>query len=121
MCTSDIRNLPVGGQCEAFLTDVKGKIVGHVVVFAGSEELVLVTVPGQAEKLIAHLDRYIIREDVQLEDLSPITVWSLCVGRGAAEAVDQLPNGNSFRKEVLSRGSSRDPRRAARFGPADTG
>jgi tRNA-modifying protein YgfZ len=84
MCTNDIRSLPAGGQCEAFFTDVKGKIVGHIFVFADAEKIALVTVPGQAARLIAHLDRYIIREDVQLRDDSENTAWSLVV-RPAAE------------------------------------
>src|SRR5262245_43837215 len=68
MCTNDIKSLQVGEQCEAFLTDVKGKIVGHVIVFAVAEHLLLLTVPGQAERIIGSLDRYIIREDVLLAD-----------------------------------------------------
>jgi folate-binding protein YgfZ len=69
MCTNDIRGLATGDQCEAFLTDVKGKIVGHVVVLVLEKELLLLTVPHQAERLTAHLERYIIREDVQLVPL----------------------------------------------------
>jgi folate-binding protein YgfZ len=95
MCTNDIRGLAARGQTEAFLTDVKGRIVAHVLVFevtsANDELLLLLTVPNQAEKIIAHLERYIIREDVQLEDLSPVLSWSLAVGRRAAEAIESLP------------------------------
>ena len=67
-CTNDITKLAAGQGCEAFCTDVKGKIVAHVFVLIGAEKTYLVTVPEQADKLIAHLDRYIIREDVQLAD-----------------------------------------------------
>lgn len=95
MCTNDIRKLAVGDQCEAFLTDVKGKTIGHVVVFAQDDSLVLVTVPGQAERLIGHLERYIIREDVQLEDASSLVDWRLVLGHGAASAVDQSEGGSS--------------------------
>jgi folate-binding protein YgfZ len=84
MCTGDIRNLPAGGECEAFFTDVKGKIVTHAFVFALPDELLVVGAAGQAATLAVHLDRYIIREDVQLEDASGATSWSLAVGPGAA-------------------------------------
>jgi folate-binding protein YgfZ len=75
LCTNDIRRLTTGEGCEAFCTDVKGKIVAHVYVLARDAELLFLTVPGQAATLIAHLDRYIIREDVQLHDQSDTTCW----------------------------------------------
>jgi folate-binding protein YgfZ len=93
LCTNDVRGLAVGDQCEAFFTDVKGKLIGHVVVFAQDDALALVTVPGQAERLIAHLDRYIIREDVQLVDVSASTEWSLVLGPRSAEVVGSCSEG----------------------------
>ena len=67
-CTNDIKRLKPGDSCEAFFTNVKGKIVGHGLVTCRDEELVFVGAPGQAQQLVEHLDRYIIREDVQLRD-----------------------------------------------------
>jgi folate-binding protein YgfZ len=67
-CTNDIRRLAPGQVCEAFFTNVKGKTIGHGWVSCREEELVIVSVPGQAAKLIEHLERYVIREDVQLRD-----------------------------------------------------
>jgi folate-binding protein YgfZ len=80
MCTNDIRGLAPNGQCEAFLTDVKGKIVAHVVAFVDGESLLLLAVPGQGEAIIKHLDRYIITEDVRLIDETSSAAWVLCVG-----------------------------------------
>jgi tRNA-modifying protein YgfZ len=70
LCTNNVRDLAVGAGCEAFVLNVKGHIVGHVFIFAGPESQVLEAVPGQAEALLAHFDRYLIREDVQLHDRS---------------------------------------------------
>ncbi|NOZ40119.1 MAG: folate-binding protein YgfZ [Planctomycetes bacterium] len=81
MCTNDIRRLSAGKSCEAFCTDVQGKIVAHVFVTAREDRLELLMVPGQAETLIAHLDRYIIREDVVLADATSDLTW-LFVGSG---------------------------------------
>jgi len=67
-CTNDVKRLQPGEHCEAFITNVKGKIAGHGLVVCRDNELVYVTVPGQAAKVIEHLDRYIIREDAQLRD-----------------------------------------------------
>jgi folate-binding protein YgfZ len=70
LCTNDIKRLSPGGGCEAFLCNVQGKSIGHGLVFCGPESLVLETVPGQGGRLVAHLDRYLIREQVELHDRS---------------------------------------------------
>jgi tRNA-modifying protein YgfZ len=67
-CTNDIRRLEPGHGCEAFLTNAKGKIVGHVFVFCGPQSLIVETVPDQADPILTHLDRYLIREDVRMLD-----------------------------------------------------
>jgi tRNA-modifying protein YgfZ len=67
-CTNDIRRLEPGHGCEAFLTNVKGKTIGHVFVFCGPQSLIIETVPDQADAILAHLDRYLIREDVRMND-----------------------------------------------------
>ena len=86
MCTNEIKGLSTGQHCEAFCTDVKGKIVAHVFVYLTDVKTLLVSVPHQAERLIAHLDRYIIREDVQLADETASCRVSLVAG-GNAEQV----------------------------------
>ena len=67
-CTNNVSQLAPGTGCEAFLTDVHGKIVAHVFVFCGESSLILDAVAGQAAKIAEHLDRYLIREDVQIDD-----------------------------------------------------
>jgi tRNA-modifying protein YgfZ len=87
MCTNDIRGLSPGGGGEAFFTDVKGKIVAHAFVLVGDDAIQLVAVPDSAARLIAHLDRYIIREDVQLADATSMIDWTLVVGAESADAI----------------------------------
>lgn len=69
-CTNDIKHLQPGQGCEGFLTNIKGKVVGHVFVFATETSLWLDTVAGQGDAIISHLDHYLIREDVQFIDHS---------------------------------------------------
>lgn len=69
-CTNAVRGLADGQGCEALVLNAKGHILGHVFVFASEKSLVIETVPAQAEILLSHLDRYLIREDVQLVDRS---------------------------------------------------
>ena len=70
MCTNDIKKLSPGTNVEAFITDVRGKTVGHVTVLCTDDALYLETVRNQSETLINQLDRYVIREDVQLQEVA---------------------------------------------------
>jgi len=69
-CTNDIRGLAAGQVCEAFLCNVKGRILGHITVAALPESLWLDTAPGQAAHLKAHLEKYHLLENFQLTDRS---------------------------------------------------
>jgi folate-binding protein YgfZ len=70
LCTNEIAGLRPGQGCEAFITNPRGTTLGHVLVFCGNDSLLIETVPDQAPRLLAHLDKYVIREDVRLADLS---------------------------------------------------
>lgn len=89
-CTNAIRNLQPGQGTEAFILDVKGHILGHVYVFVSPHSIVLDTVAGQAGRLIEHLDRYLIREDVTIRDRT--SDWSdlLVAGAQAADLMESL-------------------------------
>lgn len=82
LCTNDIKRLQPGEGCEAFLTNVQGKTIGHAYVFCGSETLVLDSVAGEAAHIIRNLDRYVVREDVRFVDRS--TEWRQILLKGAS-------------------------------------
>jgi len=88
MCTNDIKHLAPGQKCEAFFVDVKGKIVGHGLIVARDDRLELLTAPGQATVVMAHLDRYVIREDVVLRDETERFDWFYLPGENAIELRD---------------------------------
>ena len=69
LCSNDIETLTTGRGCEAFVCNVQGKIVSHLLAYRTPTGLRLVTSEGQAPDLIAHLDRYVIREDVQFQHI----------------------------------------------------
>ena len=66
MCTNDVLDLTQGQGCEAFFTDVKAHVLAHVLVTCREESLVLTRSAPQVADLIGHLDRYVIREHVQI-------------------------------------------------------
>jgi folate-binding protein YgfZ len=90
LCTNDIQKLQVGQGCEAFATTVQGKCLGHILVFCGVQSLVVTTVPGQAEVLLPHWDRYLITEDVQLSDHSQDWGQLLMAGNQASRLLHAM-------------------------------
>ncbi len=64
--TADIKALADGNSCEAFILDGRGKTLWFGQVLALPDRLLLWGGSQAIATLIEHLDRYIIREDVQL-------------------------------------------------------
>lgn len=89
-CTSDIKRLKTGEGCEAFIPSVKGRVIGHVFVDATESSLWLDADPGQAERLVPHLERYIINEDVQIADRTADWGELIVVGLEAADRIGRL-------------------------------
>ena len=87
--TNNIKQLQPGTGCEAFLTNLQGKTLGFVLVYCYGESLVLETTAGQAEVLTSHLDRYIIQEDVVLQDQTQAWHQWLLAGEQAAELLSK--------------------------------
>lgn len=86
-CTNDVKQLKPGDSCEAFFTNVKGRIVGHGLLSCRENEVVVIGVPSQAAALVEHLDRYVIREDVQLLDTTPDRKYLLVAGANKADEI----------------------------------
>lgn len=121
-CTGDIKKLAEGEGCEAFFTNVKARVVGHGLVLANVDEepyrpLTFIGTPGQGEKLFAHLDRYVITEDVVIHDITSESEVSYVMGPEAADRVQglfaALPGAHQFRAALA--GPFGDPREAGHF------
>jgi folate-binding protein YgfZ len=89
-CTNQVRNLSAGSGAEAFILDAKGHVLGHAFVFAGVSSIVLDTVPGQSHRLAGHLERYIIRENVQIHDRTAQWGALLVAGPQASALMESL-------------------------------
>lgn len=97
LCTNDIRQLAMGAGREAFLTSVQGKTLAHVFVFACPDSLLIDTVGGQGEAIVAHLDHYLVSEKVTLADRSAQWAEMLVAGPKAQAVLspfadDVVPN-----------------------------
>lgn len=101
-CTADLKKLPANGVTEAFILNGKGKCLLFATVVSLENRLLLVFhEPSVAAEIIAHLDKYLIREDAELVDRSSdLAVW-FCVGEklGAALADAAMVDEDSAAKE----------------------
>jgi folate-binding protein YgfZ len=69
-CTNDVRKASDSLAIEACVLNAKGKLNGHVFVSAGSDSFFVDSDTEQRETLAPRLERYIIADDVQIEDIS---------------------------------------------------
>jgi folate-binding protein YgfZ len=67
LTTNEVRSLNDGEGRESFVTDVRGKTLGHVGLFRQGDFLRLLGPAGQSEAIRSHVDRYTIREDATVE------------------------------------------------------
>jgi folate-binding protein YgfZ len=86
-CTNDVKRLAPDKNCEAFFPNVKGKIIGHGLITCRDAELVIIGPPGQGSALATHLERYVIREDVAIQDSTAERGYFLLAGGDAARGV----------------------------------
>ncbi|MEL7500507.1 MAG: hypothetical protein AAFN77_23140 [Planctomycetota bacterium] len=87
-CTAEIKSLKVGEVTEAFVLNGKGKILGHLHVANLSDRMLLVGPGEQAASVSEHLDRYLIREKVEIVDRSAETSFVLLVGPSADGVIE---------------------------------
>jgi len=88
LCTNEVRKLTPGAGCEAFLCNPQGHVLALVNIFCGADSLVLETAPGQEARILTQLDKYLIREKVELHARS--NEWAeLYLAGPAAEALLQ--------------------------------
>lgn len=81
-CTNDVAGLKPGEACEAFFTEVKAHVLAYAIVARSDHGFLCVLSSDRAAQLAAHLDRYLIREDVELGVIDePLTL----LGAGYAD------------------------------------
>jgi folate-binding protein YgfZ len=71
MLTNDVKSLEAGKGAFALFLDVKGHIHADMKVYAFSDHLLLVLQHYLVQNLMAGLDRYIMSEDVRMQDVTP--------------------------------------------------
>src|SRR5262245_48318748 len=97
LSSNDIVNLPPDRGCEAFFCTAKAKVVFHAVVWnltgSGEPTFWLDAGPGPSERVVKHLDRYLISERVEITDRTAEFVQYRVVGAEARAAVSGVVTG----------------------------
>jgi len=75
LSTNDIKNLPLGCGCESYFCDARAKAlfqtsIYHMNLPGQTHAFWVETVPGRGEALFKHLDRYLISEAVEFENVT---------------------------------------------------
>lgn len=68
MTTNHIQQLQPGASCHAFFLNDKGRILGDANILNLGDSLLIDTESGSHDVLFQHLDKFIIADDVTLED-----------------------------------------------------
>lgn len=74
LCTADVAKLSAGECCEGFVTDIRGRVVAHVVCLRTASGVQIFGQHEDSPFVAAHIDRYIIREDAAVSDNSATMV-----------------------------------------------
>jgi tRNA-modifying protein YgfZ len=77
LSTNDIEHLKPGQGCYAFFLNAQGRILADANILCFEDHLLLDTEPETRQKLFEHLDRYIIADDVTIEDQPEIFTTSM--------------------------------------------
>jgi folate-binding protein YgfZ len=90
MTTQDVQSLTPGQGCYAFFLNAQGRILGDVNIFCREDSILLDTEPESRQKLYDHIDRYIIADDVTLEDVTGEMATIAIEGPQAAAVLERL-------------------------------
>lgn len=73
LTSNEVKKLAAGSGCYAFLLSAQGRIQADVTLLAFDDHILLDTEPELREKIVQHIRRYIIADQVDLEDVTAAT------------------------------------------------
>ena len=85
LTSNEVKKMNLGDTCYAFLLNPQGRIQADLHLLCLTDHFLLDTDPGLREKVQQHIRRYIIADQVELEDVSAQTSSIGVEGPGAGE------------------------------------
>lgn len=88
--TNHIQQLTPGTGCYVFFLNAQGRVLADANILCREDHLLLDTEPEIRERIYAHLDHYIIADDVTLEDTAARTTTLAVEGPRSAEVLARI-------------------------------
>jgi len=90
LTSNDVRDLAPGAGCYAFLLSPQGRIQADLELFCFADHFLLATEPELRDQAVRHIRRYIVADQVELEDVTGATSAVAVEGPGAAAVLANL-------------------------------
>lgn len=90
MTTNHIQQLTPGTGCYVFFLNAQGRVLADANILCREDHLLIDTEPEVRERIYAHLDHYIIADDVTLEDTTARTATLAVEGPQSAEVLARI-------------------------------
>jgi folate-binding protein YgfZ len=88
--SNEVKKMTPGTGCYAFLLNPQGRIQADLCLFCHADHFLIDTEPELREKVRLHIKRYIIADQVELEDVTASTAAIGLEGPGAAAILAEL-------------------------------
>jgi aminomethyltransferase len=90
LTSNEVKKMTPGSGCYAFLLSPQGRIQADLCLFCFEDHFLIDTEPELREKVLAHIRRYIIADQVELEDVTEKSSAVALEGPGAAAILASL-------------------------------
>ena len=90
LTTNDLRGLAAGTGTQTVMLTDKGRILDDLRLYAGENDLLLLTSAGNAAAVRAHIEKYRFRDDVAVEDVTSATAMISLYGPQSAHLLEWL-------------------------------
>jgi tRNA-modifying protein YgfZ len=94
LTTNEVKKMTPGSGCYAFLLSPQGRIQADLHLLCFEDHFLISTDAALREKVMQHIRRYIIADQVELEDVTASTGEVALEGPGAAAVLAELNAGN---------------------------
>jgi folate-binding protein YgfZ len=89
LTTNEVKRLPAGRGCEAFVTSLQGKTLAHVKLLVCADSILVCTDPGGLVLALPHFQKYGVFDDVALLDRTETTFEFHLAGPRAGELISR--------------------------------
>src|SRR5580704_10440123 len=90
LTSNEVKKMTPGSGCYAFLLSAKGRVEADLYLWCFAEHFLIDTEPELREKAIQQIRRYIIADQVELEDVTAQTAAIGVEGPGAAAVLGEI-------------------------------